>query len=138
MASRGSDRRRHIILTETSQSEAFTSPAAGGGGLKTLPVDRARHGSELRRLLDKARAELARRAQKVRPVGIEAPKGFYLEFESPPGFELKLESLDSKKNGVELVAVRNVDRSMLATVYVPQGRIGYFISKSDGGANGRR
>lgn len=44
MAARRIDRRPHIVLEGTAKAEPFTSPYRGGGELKTVPVDRARHG----------------------------------------------------------------------------------------------
>ena len=63
------------------------------------------------------------------PAGVEAPKGFYLEFESPPGFDLKFESLEFAPSGIELMSVRRAGRKQLATVYVPEGKIRYFVSR---------
>jgi hypothetical protein len=60
---------------------------------------------------------------------VEAPRGFYLEFESPPGFTLRLESLEYAARGIELVAARRVDQKTLATVYVPQGKIAFFVTR---------
>ena len=55
MAARRLPGRPHIVLKGTSTAEPFTSPVQGGGKLRTIPVDRARHGNELREQLEKAR-----------------------------------------------------------------------------------
>jgi len=60
---------------------------------------------------------------------VEAPRGFYLEFESPAGFALKLESLEYARAGIELVAARKSDAKTLATVYVPQGKLAFFVKR---------
>lgn len=107
----------------------FTSPQSGGGKTRLISVDRARHGTELRRQLALVEAGLASRRGRAVPAGVEAPSGFYLEFESPAGFELKLESLESLNAGIELVAARLVDGKTFATVFVPQGELSYFVKK---------
>ena len=129
MAARKLDRRQHIVLAGTSRPQKFTSPSAGGGKLRTIPVNRARHGAALREQLAQVKYELARRRARALPVGVEAPKGFYLEFESPPGFELKFESLEFAPSGIELMFVRRDGERQLATVYVPQGKITHFIKR---------
>ncbi len=129
MAARKIDRRPHIIVTDTAQAENFTSPQQGGGRPATISVDRARHGADLRRQLKKVEADLAARRGRALPAGVEAPRGFYLEFESPPGFALKLESLEYASAGIELVAARKVDTRTFATVYVPQGKIAFFVKR---------
>src|SRR5262245_26510820 len=116
MTSRRIDRRPHIIIKGGGRSEKFTSPQQGGGKPITISVDRARHGMALRDKLATIQEDLNRRRGRAIPVGIEAPRGFYLEFESPAGFELRLESLEYSTAGIELVAVRRVDQKTLATV----------------------
>jgi len=129
LAARKIDRRSHIVVTGTARPERFTSPQQGGGHPATLDVDRARHGAALRRQLRTVEADLAARPGRDLPVGIEAARGFYLEFESPPGFALKLESLEYLSRGIELVAARNVEEKTVATVYVPQGKITFFVER---------
>ena len=127
MAARRLPGRPHIVLKGTSTAEPFTSPVQGGGKLRTIPVDRARHGNELREQLEKARELLERRRGRPTPAGVEAPNGSYIEFRSPAGYDLKLESLDYRPAGIELVAVRRVDDETHATVFVPHGKIGRFV-----------
>lgn len=63
-----------------------------------------------------------------------AEPGLYIQFESPPDVELKLESIEDRRKGIELVAVQNVDRPeqqpiQLATVFVPDGALKHFITR---------
>ncbi len=129
MASRKIDRRPHIIVRGSAKSELFTSPRQGGGKSTTISLDRARHGSDLQRQLKKVESDLAARRGRALPVGVEAPRGFYLEFESPVGFALKLESLEYATAGIETMAVRSIGKKTLATVYVPQGKIAFFVKR---------
>lgn len=129
MAARKVNRRPHLVVSGTAKAERFTSPQQGGGTSATLPVNRARHGTALRQQLAQVEAELADRRGRSLPAGVEAPRGFYLEFESPPGFTLKLESLEYARSGIELVAARKVGEKTVATVYVPQGKIAFFVKR---------
>jgi hypothetical protein len=90
------DRRRHIV-GGIGRAEKFTSPRGGGGSPRILGINRARHGTALKRQLDSVAQRLAERGRQPLPVGVEAPRGFYLAFESPPGFELKLDSLENDR-----------------------------------------
>ena len=43
------DRRPHLVLTNTSEAQAFKAPSSGGGGLPEVPaLDRAQHGKSLK------------------------------------------------------------------------------------------
>jgi len=129
VAARKIDRRPHIVVSGTGRPEKFTSPQQGGGKSATISVNRARHGAELRRQLRKIESDLAARGGHPLPAGVEGPRGFYLEFESPPGFDLRLDSLEYSRAGIQLVAARRIDEKRFATVYVPQGKIAYFVKK---------
>ncbi len=62
-----------------------------------------------------------------------AEPGLYVQFESQPGVELKLESLEDRVSGIELVAVQNLEREsqriQLATVFIPDGKLKRFVKK---------
>jgi len=60
-----------------------------------------------------------------------ATPGLYIQFQSPPGVELKLESLEDKRQGIEVVAVRTLDEPpvQLATVFVPDGALKHFVKR---------
>jgi len=131
MATRRADHRPHIVLEGTSTAEAFTSPSGGGGDFRTVSVDRARHGTRLREQLAAVEAQLELRRGRPLPAGVEAPQGFYLEFESPPGFKLWVESLESSRSGIELMSVHRRDEKQFAIVYIPEGKIAHFVKLVD-------
>jgi subtilisin family serine protease len=65
-----------------------------------------------------------------------AMPGLYVQFESQPGVALKLSSLENDQQGIELVAVNDMQteepeprRIERATVFVPDGKVKYFISR---------
>jgi hypothetical protein len=49
-----------------------------------------------------------------------------IEFEGFPGVELAFESLARERSGIELLNVREADKTIFATVYVPAGKVGHF------------
>ena len=110
----------HLFLTKPPTTERFTSTQAGGGGPNLKARDRDAHGKHLRQ-------ELA--AAIDVPVGAapQTPlRGVSLEFRSEPGFDLLVKSLEAQRIGIELLGVKEEGEVTVATVYVPDGRIGHF------------
>ncbi|HLH12723.1 MAG TPA: S8 family peptidase [Methylovirgula sp.] len=64
-----------------------------------------------------------------------AEPGVYIQFESAPGVEMKLESLEDRRQGIELVAVQRIAAGpeepivQLATVFIPDGSLKHFFSR---------
>jgi hypothetical protein len=64
-----------------------------------------------------------------------AEPGLYIQFESQPGIELRLESLEDRRKGIEVVAVQQVRTEpeapsvQRATVFVPDGELKHFVSR---------
>ena len=129
MAGRSIDRRSHLVVPGTARAESFTSPAARGPKLRTRTVNRGAHGKRLLQQLERARAEIERRRSLIALEGIDAPRGFFLEFESPPGFLLKLKSLEHSPKGIELATTRQEGDREIAIVFVPQGELKFFIDR---------
>ncbi|MGH9846138.1 MAG: S8 family peptidase, partial [Blastocatellia bacterium] len=129
---------RHILLFNLGSPERFTSPRLGRSKSILIPRDRQRHGQKLKKQLQEAARKGNEQSQQMPPEEL-VKKGFYIEFESDPGFELKVESLKGERQGIELVAVSETSSEasgaeggqtpMKATVFVPEGKIGYFIKK---------
>lgn len=117
----------HLVLTGTAQTEIY-SPIIKPGPKFKLPVrDRGQHGQDLLSKLDRIRAEAQQIGQEQVAFGVDTGNGLYLQFESSPEFELKLESLESVRDGIELVAVKTVDNKMVATCFVPEGKLDHFF-----------
>jgi hypothetical protein len=125
------DRRTHILVTTPGATEPYTSPQQGGGEPRLPPVHRGAHGESLRRQLEAARRELGSRDAGHDAVAVEARRGIYLEFASAPRFDIALRSLENRKAGIELVATRSEAEVAYATVYVPNGRLGFFEKRID-------
>jgi Subtilase family len=128
--------RRHLLVPNPPSSEGYTphlrkieQPIFPG------PQDRRRHARALRRALSTAEheAQEARDALAITVHGAEP--GIYIQFESPPGVQLKLESLEDRRQGIELVAVQRALTAaetpgvQLATVFVPDGALTHFFKR---------
>lgn len=122
--------RPHLVVSIPPVSESFTLSGSGGSSEHELFAgDRGGHGRRLRRELEAALAS-----------GDNDPEehtGTYIVFRSFPGLELVLKSLDPQARGEqpELVAVSEEVTSrgivQMATVYVPDGKKGYFLDRLD-------
>ncbi|WBB56289.1 S8 family peptidase [Verrucosispora sp. WMMD573] len=102
------------------------------------PSDRQAHAQRLSEQLREVDiAAQARRAEREATVE-GAIDGLYLVFESFPGVGLALQSLESQRRGLqpELVSVHEVETPTgpveQATVFVPDGKLGHFLSKLEG------
>lgn len=117
----------HLVLTGTAHTEVY-SPILKPGPKHKHPVrDRQQHGQTLLTKLERIREEAVEVGREQSAFGIDTGNGIYLQFESDPEFDLKLESLESVKEGIELVAVKRVDHRMVATCFVPEGKLDHFF-----------
>lgn len=115
----------HLIIHTPPRTEPFTGISSGGGAQSTpFGGDRAAHGRRLSHELDAALTPLK-----------EEEVGTYITFVSFAGLELTLESLEPQGSGdqPELVAVSddqtNSGRVQMATVYIPDGKKQYFLTR---------
>lgn len=92
---------RHLFPINTSTAEPFQRPPAGGGTAKVPERDRAVHGQFLLETIE----GLALQIQQL-PARPDAD-AVYVEFKGEPDSALALKSLDSPRDGRELVAVRS-------------------------------
>jgi subtilase family protein len=117
----------HLILSGTARTEVY-SPITRTGSKQKLPErDRQQHGRDLLAKLNRIRAEAEEIGREQAAFGIDTGNGLYLQFESAPEFELKLESLESVRAGIELVAVKTLEKKMVATCFVPEGKLDHFF-----------
>lgn len=124
------DRLPHLLFQHSARTATYTPPNTGGGSkFKLKPRDRQQHATalldDLRQIAGQESATVA--AQQA--LGRDAGNGLYLQFESDPGFELAFESLEFRSSSIELLAVVENQGRMLASVYVPEGKLGIFIKK---------
>ena len=97
-------------------------------------MNRRQHAAALGAALQQAERETTEERKELAITVHGAEPGLYIQFESAPGVELKLESLEDRRKGIELVAVQTVERPeqppfQLATVFVPDGKLTHFAAR---------
>ena len=128
--------RRHLLVPAPPSIEAYrphprkvVRPPIPG------PGNRRRHAANLRAALGAAQREASASRDSLGISVHGAEPGLYIQFESPPGVPLKLESLEDRRKGIELVAVQTLIRApdepsvQLATVFVPDGALTHFFTR---------
>jgi hypothetical protein len=120
---------RHILLTGTSTAEKFTNPKPARSKLNLCSRDRQAHRNSLINQLDRASKEFEQLKRRRKNAGITEKLGITLTFQSEPDFDLKLESLEFRRSDIELLSVQKKDKTTYASVYVPAGKLEYFIKK---------
>ena len=99
------------------------------------PADRPAHAKSLQEALQRAELEATERRAAIGIAVHGAEPGLYIRFESPHGVELKLESIEDRSQGIEMVAVKSVqpepegESVQIATVFVPDGQVKHFIKR---------
>jgi hypothetical protein len=126
MAQKDEQKRQHFILSGTAEAEQFRSTGGGGGGSSIPARNRGEHGAALLHQIKELEPgiESAREAQEA--AGVDVGFGLQVAFESFPDVELEFESLARERSGIELLSVRHEGTRMLATVFVPDGKLGVF------------
>jgi Subtilase family len=126
--------RPHLFVQGQATAESYRRPPRNiGGKALPAPADRIAHAQALSGQLEAAetRGEARRDPQATRIEG--SIPGIYVVFESFPGLELAFESLDPRrgKQHPELRSVRQevVNGQVIdtATVFIPDGKLGYFL-----------
>jgi Subtilase family len=117
----------HIYVEYSGQPEPYTSRS--GGSTPAPPVrERAAHANRLLRSLDAALGQLQTGILAESAAGSDT--GFILEFRLPLGTEKFVESLEDRRQHIELLSVsdRGSD-GLVASVYVPVRAQQYFLRK---------
>ena len=126
--------RRHILVADPPQTEAFTTRRSGRAKEFQRPPNRAVHARQLTVALNRA-VEQAAVGERQEAQAERARTGILVSFRAPPGVELNLKSLENKRAGIE---VRDVILSAgqdeqafveTATVFIPQEGVVHFLNK---------
>lgn len=129
--------RRHILVRAAPGHEDYTPhPRRIVPAALPVPVNRRRHAAALKASLRDAHQEAQERRQAADIEVHGAEPGLYVEFDSQPGVDLKLESLEDRRQGIELMAVTRqlaADGTVTerATVFVPDGAVKHFVGRFD-------
>jgi len=121
--------------TETASSYVYAGPTPQGVVFNLPPRNKPVHARKLKGELAGAGAEAERRrAEKAaaHPELVERqPEGVVLTFRSDPGHELKLEGLERRRSGIELLGVTETDGIQVARVFVPTDKLIEFLRLVD-------
>jgi len=122
-----------IFIESFNEKIPFTSPQAGRGNFSNPPRTRAQHGRNLTNKLNAIWKSFSDKKKEREAAALSSRDGHYLEFKSSAGFELVTKSLENIQKGIRLLTVREIFENevsiILATVYIPFGKEGYFIEK---------
>lgn len=125
----------HLRVEGTPQPVQYTSTQGGGGEFRLPPRDWTLHARKLKEDLEqaKAQAEVLRQQQSQDPRVLQRQtEGIVLTFLSDPGYDLRLESLEFRRHGIELLSVASDDHgAMVAKVFVPEGELIRFLRRLD-------
>lgn len=120
----------HILDPTAAASRDFKTPRPGRATALSLQArDRAGHAAQLLAQLEQIERSAQQRIAEQRAEGVDAGNGIYLQFDSEPGFDLKFESLEFSRRGIELCAVKKSDNRTQATVFVPEGKLSFFLKR---------
>lgn len=117
--------RPHLLLQGTRTREGFTAHG-GGGSIEVPALDRQSHARALRAQLEQVALTQQQLVAEQRAAEVQTAIGIQVEFLSRQGVEMAAASLARDNQGIELMNVRNLDNQVLATVFVPQGKLRHF------------
>lgn len=132
MPEQARDKRRHLVLTNTSQAQEFKAPSNGGGGAPVVPApDRAQHGAKLKGQLQALKPLAQEMAEAQREQGFESGLGLQIQFVGVPDVAMAFESLGSElgrdpKKQIEVLSVTSEAGVTHANVFIPDGKLAHF------------
>lgn len=127
MATEDPQRRSHLLPQNTRTAEGYTARASGGRSRDAVPaLNRDQHAQELRTQLAHVEVVQQERVAQQKAAEVQSAIGVQIEFESQQGVELAAESLARERQGIELMNVREQDGQIMATLFVPDGKLQHF------------
>lgn len=127
MAGQENDKRRHLVLTDTSEPKPFTAHSTPRDKAKPPPhLERAQHGASLQSQLAGLKPIAEKAASEQKEQGFGSGLGLQIQFVSRPEVELAFESLAHEKRKIELLSIRRDGEHTIANVFVPDGKLEHF------------
>jgi hypothetical protein len=114
--------KKHLILRNNSETEKFTNPQGGGSGFDLPPRNRNVHSQNLLNQISKIRENVAN-VEQLLPF----QNGYYAEIKGEPNFSLNLKSIEA--DGRELVSVKTVDNTEIATIFLDEAKLSKLEEK---------
>lgn len=119
----------HLQLVGGVTGVPYTRVGGGGAPFAFPPRDRVTQGKSIRDNLTAAVSTAA--AEHKTQASEKESKGIQLAMESHVGFALKLESLESRLAGIELLHARTEGSVEKAVIFVPRDKIDVLLKKID-------
>lgn len=119
-------RLKHLWIERFAEKKPYSRDFNGG---KIVPsMDRNAHGASLGGQIKQLKDEYEKFKQTRSAFPFRYQDGLIVEFQSPPGIEIQLKSLESKRQGFELLNAPVVTDAqgktvMLARLFVPAGKL---------------
>jgi hypothetical protein len=126
MVTENQQRRPHLFPQDTRSTEGYTAKKAVVVKAAVPLQPRVHHAQELRAQFAQVEAAQLQRVAEQMAAEVQAAIGIQIEFESQQGVWLAAESLARDRQGIELMNVRQQGDQVLATVFVPQGKLTHF------------
>ncbi len=125
---------KHIFITGNANSEKYRAPSRKGGTLLIPSRNRAAHSQKLLSQFDAIWQAKGRLLQQRSAEQISTREGTYISFISAIDHDLVTKSLEDLRKGIRLLNIKDIpidneQFQIRATVYVPNGQEGHFISK---------
>lgn len=125
---------KHIFITGNVNSEKYKAPSAMGGKPRIPVRDRAAQGQKLLQQFDAIWQQREQLQQQREAEQITTREGTYISFTSAADHDLITKSLEDLRKGIRLLNIKEItvgenQTQIRATVYVPKGKEGLFISK---------
>ncbi len=126
MATENQQRLPHLFPRDTRSTERYTAKKAVVVKAAVPAQPRANHAQELRTQFAQIEAAQLQLVAKQKAAEVQTAIGIQIEFVSQQGVELAAESLARDRQGIELMNVREQGNHVMATVFVPQGKLTHF------------
>lgn len=123
--------RPHILVRTSPKPEPYRPhPPNVKFRLPQAPADARTYANRLKSALSEADKQAKARRRDAAAIKVSgASPGLYIVFQGHKGFQLKLSSLEAQRSGIELVSVGVGDKVEKGLVFVPDGKVKYFINR---------
>jgi len=123
------DVRSHIFLGSSGKATKYTYPRDVITNREIPEQERQEHAASLKLQLEKVRQNQVEICADSEDHDLESGLGIQVAFDSFPGVEMAVESLADASQGIELLNVRHSEDKILATIFVPQGKLAVIEKK---------
>ncbi|WP_068784135.1 S8 family peptidase [Paenibacillus phocaensis] len=123
--------KEHYSLFFLDTTSSFTYKGKGQGSSKMPQRNRMTHSEKLMNKFEALWVDQSINDKSA--VSVQSRDGVYVEFRNLPGYDLKVESLESRRDGIKLLNIREkkIDglTERIATVFIPQEKRHVFLNK---------